>query len=88
MLDSIRSYLVLTSLSGETYSGLIPVGGESDDNPFIQPIETYAQNESIFCSSDSSILRNPLTGEDWLRSGSSNLDWLDIGTQDTTYLDN
>ena len=70
---------MLTSFSGETYSGLIPVGGGSDDNPFIQPIDAYTQNGSMFCSSDSSILKNPPTGEDWLRSGSLNLDWLDIG---------
>jgi hypothetical protein len=67
---------------------MLLTGGSSDDNFLILLVDLYGQNGSMFCPSDSSLIKNLLTEEDWFQDSSSSLDFFGMDVQDTAFLDN
>ena len=79
---------MLAFIPDETHNDSYPAESEGDITPIVQPEDEYAHHESMHYSSDSSIPRNLLRGDDWLRSNELRMEWFDVEAQEAILLDN
>lgn len=82
---------ILKFLLDQPYNGLVHSDSRNDifDNQLMETLDgpMNPQMAGAYWLLDDSILRNPLTGEDWLRNSGLNLDFLDLEAQESACLD-